>query len=125
MSITVSARRAGTAVLPPDQGAQHAARLGAANPAWLVLWGRYDRAFWAFPRFCALPGTIITEADPAAVLAAMRAAERAAAPGAGRDHQRGDHPDDQVPGLPPVRPAVPAPGLPRTRGHGYQHRAQS
>jgi hypothetical protein len=120
---TTSTRRAtpGTPAPPPGQGTWHAARLTADNPSWLILWGRYERAFWAFPRFDALPGTLITGPDPAAVLAGMRAAEHAAAPPRA-DH--GSYPAGQATDLPPGLPAIPAPEPPRTLDQGHQHRAQ-
>jgi hypothetical protein len=65
---------------PADPGARLAAAgLQDTNPGWLVLWGRYDRCFFAFPRFRAPPGMIVTAPAPASLLTAMRAAEQEAA----------------------------------------------
>jgi hypothetical protein len=55
-----------------------AARLQHANPGWLVMWGRHERRYWAFPLFRAAPGTIISAASPRDLLTAMRSAEHAA-----------------------------------------------
>jgi hypothetical protein len=64
-----------------DPGVQQAARLQRTCHDWLILWGRYDRQVWAFPRFRAAPGTILAAAGTGELITAMRAAERAAAPG--------------------------------------------
>jgi hypothetical protein len=46
----------------------------------VVLWGCSSRRFWAFPQFAAQPGTIISDGDPATLVARMRQAELASAP---------------------------------------------
>jgi len=59
---------------------QGAATLQKSSPGWLIFWGRYERRFWAFPRFRADPGTIITGATLGELNAGMRAVELAAPP---------------------------------------------
>jgi hypothetical protein len=31
-----------------------------SHPQWVVMWGCYTRAFWAFPRFSVSPGTLVS-----------------------------------------------------------------
>jgi len=58
-----------------------AAQITHRYPQWLVTWDTHNRLFWAFPRFNAPPGTIIAAPDTAELLALMRHAELATAPG--------------------------------------------
>lgn len=37
-----------------------ASEIEFSHPQWMVMWGRYTRLFWAFPRFRVAPGTIIS-----------------------------------------------------------------
>ena len=55
-----------------------AARLTRRTVHWLVLWGPYSRAYWAFPCFAAAPGTILAAPGPRELLTQMRATELAA-----------------------------------------------
>jgi len=64
----------------PEQRAE-AARIEATSPQWVVLWGCGSRRFWGFPLFAAPRGTIVSAADTATLLARMRQAETASAPG--------------------------------------------
>ncbi len=60
-----------------------AARVQDRNPHWFVLWGVSSQRFWAFPMFDAVPGTIVSAADPRELLALMARAETAAGPDPG------------------------------------------
>jgi hypothetical protein len=60
---------------------QGAARLQDANSGWLVMWSRYERAYFAFPLFADPPGPVISAPDGTGLMTAMRAAELAARPG--------------------------------------------
>lgn len=51
---------------------RRAARIGAAFPHWLILWGAWSRRYWAFPRFRAPRGTILHAASPGDLAAQMR-----------------------------------------------------
>jgi hypothetical protein len=52
-----------------------AARIERGHPWRMVLWGTHSRLFWAFPRFTAQPGTIITASTAAELQDRMRQAE--------------------------------------------------
>lgn len=45
-----------------------AAQIERHRPQWLVMWGCYSRLFWAFPRFQATEGTIVSARDPDSLL---------------------------------------------------------
>ena len=99
--------------VPFDQDErQAAARVEYEHPQWLVIWGVFSRRFWAFPRFAALPGTIIAAADVSELVTIMDQAETAAAHG----------PSPAGPAWPARayqqrrRPPVPPPGLPPRQG---------
>lgn len=51
---------------------QTAARMQHHNPHWVIMWGTYSRRYWAFPRFNALPGTVVTAVDAAGLTARLR-----------------------------------------------------
>ncbi len=55
-----------------------AARIESGHPRWLVIWGTHSRRYFAFPRFAAEPGTIVTGPGTAELLDGMRHAELAA-----------------------------------------------
>ena len=55
-----------------------AARIEHSNPRWAIIWGTHSRMFWAFPRFTATPGTIITAPATTELLDGMREAELSA-----------------------------------------------
>ena len=61
-----------------DQEHRAAARMERDYPGWAVLWGTHTRLFWAFPRFHAPPGTVITAPGTAELTTRMRHAELAA-----------------------------------------------
>ncbi|GAB3499215.1 hypothetical protein [Nocardiopsis coralliicola] len=45
--------------------------------AWVVVWGSYTRRYWAFARWPLPPGgAVVSAADPHALYAEMRRAER-------------------------------------------------
>ncbi len=54
------------------------ARVADLFPGWLVMWGAYSRAFWAYPRFDVPAGTIARAGNPAELAGRMRAIQRAA-----------------------------------------------
>jgi hypothetical protein len=54
-----------------EQQWQIAGEIEQSNRAWLVIWGRYSRLFWAFPRFKAPAGTILSASNPDQLLAYM------------------------------------------------------
>lgn len=56
---------------------EHAAatRIENGNPQWAVIWGTHSRRYFAYPRFAAPPGTIITAPATSELLDAMRQAE--------------------------------------------------
>ena len=54
------------------------ARLADAFPHWFIMWGLYERAYWAFPCFAAVPGTLIMASGTGELMAAMRDAEHEA-----------------------------------------------
>jgi hypothetical protein len=58
-----------------DWERQTAADIERSHPHWLVIWGRYSRLFWGFPRFWAPQGTIISAADPQSLLTEARQVE--------------------------------------------------
>jgi hypothetical protein len=58
-----------------DQQRRDAAEIERSRPGWMVMWGCYSRLFWAFPRFHAPPGTIISAPDQARLLADLDDAE--------------------------------------------------
>jgi hypothetical protein len=55
-----------------------AARIERGNPRWAIMWGTHSRRYFAFPRFNAEPGTIITGPGTAELLDGMRHAELSA-----------------------------------------------
>lgn len=55
-----------------------AARIEHSNPRWAIIWGTHSRRYWAFPRFTATPGTIITAPATTELLDGMREAELSA-----------------------------------------------
>jgi hypothetical protein len=60
----------------------YAARIEQKHPGWVVLWGMFSRRYWAFPTNTAIPrGTILSAPQPRELVAAIRQAELAAAPG--------------------------------------------
>jgi hypothetical protein len=61
-----------------DDAARDTARqIERDNPRWIVVFGTYTKEFVCFPRFCAMPGTIVTAFYPAAASARMTEIERA------------------------------------------------
>jgi hypothetical protein len=52
-----------------------AERIERGNPRWAVIWGTHSRQYFAFPRFTATPGTIITAPATTELLDRMRQAE--------------------------------------------------
>ena len=61
----------------PDQR-RAAARIAQHSPQWVVIWGTHTRLYWAFPRFHATPGTIITAPGTAELTTRMQQTELAA-----------------------------------------------
>jgi hypothetical protein len=55
-----------------------AARIEHGNPRWAIIWGTHSRQYFAFPRFTAPPGTIITAPATTELLDSMRHAELSA-----------------------------------------------
>jgi hypothetical protein len=55
-----------------------AARIERGNPRWAIIWGTHSRQYFAFPRFTATPGTIITAPATTELLDRMRHAELSA-----------------------------------------------
>jgi hypothetical protein len=53
-----------------------AERINQARPQWLVLWGSYSRAYWAFPLFEMRRRMLVHAANPDALVASMDEAER-------------------------------------------------
>ena len=65
-----------------DPAARHAAaRLQAASPGWMVLYGPWSRLYYAFPRFAAPPGTILAAPATRELAAWMRTTELQTTPG--------------------------------------------
>ena len=58
-----------------EQEHRAAAQAEHNHPGWAVLWGTHTRLYWAFPRFHAPPGTIITAPGTAELTARMQHAE--------------------------------------------------
>jgi hypothetical protein len=58
----------------PDQR-RAAAQIAQHSPQWVVLWGTHTRLYWAFPRFHAPPGTIITAPGTAELTTRMQHTE--------------------------------------------------
>jgi hypothetical protein len=54
-----------------EQQWQIAGEIEQSNPGWLVIWGCYSRLFWAFPRFRAPAGTILSASNPDQLLVDM------------------------------------------------------
>jgi hypothetical protein len=54
-----------------------ATRLTLRNPRWLILWGTHSRIYWAYPRFEARPGTIVSAPTITDLLTGMRQTELA------------------------------------------------
>jgi len=52
-----------------------AQRIDASEPAWDVMFGPASWLFWAFPRWSAPRGLILSDAEPSGLLAQMRQAE--------------------------------------------------
>jgi hypothetical protein len=65
----------------PSDPHEHAtaAQIERGNPRWLILWGTHSRLYFAFPRFRAAPGTIITAPAATDLMDCMRQAELTAA----------------------------------------------
>ena len=61
----------------PDQR-RAAAQIAQHSPQWVVIWGTHTRLYWAFPRFHAPPGTIITAPGTAELTTRMQHTELAA-----------------------------------------------
>jgi hypothetical protein len=63
-----------------EQERRTAARIGAAHPRWLIIWGTHTRLYWAFSRFTAPAGTgiMLSAAGPRKLLIRMHDAELAA-----------------------------------------------
>lgn len=60
-----------------DDAARDAARqIEQDNPRWIVIFGIYTRQFVCFPRFRALPGTVVTALYPPAAVTKMAEIER-------------------------------------------------
>ena len=76
-----------------------AAQIGRDHPHWLILWGTHSRLWWAYPRFRARPGTIISATTTRELLTSMRHTELAARPG----------PPPRPPAAQPTRPGEKAP----------------
>jgi hypothetical protein len=96
-----------------DQQRQAAAEIERSRPGWLVMWGCYSRRFWAFPRFDAPRGTIISAPDQARLLAGLDDAES----------QVRSHPP--APGWPgPAAQPVPPPARGRIRPRPSPGQAQ-
>ncbi len=72
----------GLAMSPPYDLPERrtAARIQGWHRGWLVIWGVSSRRYWAYPLFDAVPGTIVSAADPKELLAQMSQAEIAAGP---------------------------------------------
>jgi hypothetical protein len=62
-----------------DQQQRYAAQVEHDHPNWVVMWGYHSRLYWAFPRFNAPRGTVVTAPSPAELTEAMRRSELAAA----------------------------------------------
>jgi hypothetical protein len=52
-----------------------ASEIEESHPHWLVMWGSHSRLFWAFPRFGAPRGTVVSARDRERLLADMRDVE--------------------------------------------------
>jgi hypothetical protein len=52
-----------------------AAEIEQSHPHWVVMWGCYSRLFWAFPRFQAARGTIVSARNGLQLLADMHRVE--------------------------------------------------
>jgi hypothetical protein len=60
-----------------DDAARDAARqIEQDNPRWIVVFGIYTRQFVCFPRFRAVPGTVVTALYPPAAVTRMSEIER-------------------------------------------------
>jgi hypothetical protein len=59
---------------PDAQARDAAARIQGRHPAWMVMWSCWRRQFTAIGRLAPVP-VILDEADPRALLQAMRAEE--------------------------------------------------
>jgi hypothetical protein len=81
-----------------DQEHRAAARMERDYPGWAVLWGTHTRLFWAFPRFHAPPGTVITAPGTAELTTRMRHAELAARAHMPARHKRPAPPASQPQG---------------------------
>jgi hypothetical protein len=58
-----------TVIDSPERGT--AAQIERNRPYWIVIWGCYTRMYWAFPRFPAPKGTIVSAPDPDRLLAGL------------------------------------------------------
>jgi hypothetical protein len=97
-----------------DQQRQAAAEIERSRPGWMVIWGCYSRLFWAFPRFHAPPGTIVSAPDQARLLAGLDDAESRA------------RPYPPAPGRPgPVAPLAPLPARGRQPARPPPSRGQA
>jgi len=60
-----------------DDAARDAARqIERDNPRWIVVFGSFTKQFVCFPRFRALPGTVVTALYPPAAMTRMAEIER-------------------------------------------------
>jgi hypothetical protein len=60
-----------------DDTARDAARqIEQNNPHWIVVFGIFTRQFVCFPRFRAIPGTVVTALYPPAAITRMAEIER-------------------------------------------------
>ena len=60
-----------------DDTARDAARqIERDNPRWIVVFGIFTKQFVCFPRFRAMPGTVVTALYPPAAMTRMAEIER-------------------------------------------------
>jgi hypothetical protein len=58
-----------------DEARELARRIEREHPRWIVMFGAFTKQFICFPRFPAMPGTVVVASYPGALPARMRHAE--------------------------------------------------
>lgn len=59
-----------------DEARELARQIEREHPRWIVVFGAFTKQFICFPRFPAMPGTVVVASYPGALPARMKHAER-------------------------------------------------
>ncbi len=59
-----------------DPQRQVVGSLRQRHPGWMIVYGRYSRMYWAFPKFTVFPGNYFGATDPSELDQRMLTAEQ-------------------------------------------------